>query len=776
MLQHLTLANGLRVSLHAAPQLKRCAAALRVAAGNHDVAAQWPGLAHFLEHLFFLGSERFPAADGLMRYVQRHGGQVNASTRERTTDYFFEVPVAAFAGGLERLCDMLAHPRLAPEDQLREREVLHAEFIAWSRDAAAQQQFALLQQLSAAHPLRGFHAGNRYSLPVPRPDFQCALQQFRKRYYQAGQMTLSLAGPQPLEALEALARQFGALFPSGERVQQPLPPPLLDDVPTQALLFACEELPDGIAQAIDFLSTWLTDEQPGGLVAQMREQVGLQRLICELLYQFAGQALLHIRFEPASLKDDPTAIGLLYDWLAFFQHAKWQPLEREYALLRQRKLATGSALELARLASEHYGEGENVTRALPALVQRMLNKTVQRIAPDIPWRLPAPNPFLQTAAAPLTTAPCPEALTLSDALPAQGEWAAVYLRWQLHPPLQSSFAKVLEHALQGLVQRARQAGVELSFSACGAFWQLKCSGVAAPIAAVLQEALNVLRAPPASSWQGYGEADHTPPLMPIRALIQRLPEALLSESPRPTESPNRESACDALNDLWATARWHAMATGLSTAQQAQLFHVLSTAPGQAQANFTGTPPLAFERQWRQQTLAGSEQAVLLFYPGPEALWRLLAYLLQGPFYQRLRVELQLGYAVFSAFRQLQGLQGIVFGVQSPSATTSEIVAHIQDVLNEQAKTISAVDLSEPITALSAQFESSAMTDAEAAERAWQSLLGGRLSDSPATLQDTLKTLDSNTVSAAAQQLTQACHGVLCLANGQAPNDLWRPPR
>ncbi|MGA3828239.1 insulinase family protein, partial [Pseudomonas chlororaphis] len=77
----------------------------RVSAGIHDVPLAWPGLAHFLEHLLFLGTERFSAEQGLMAYVQRHGGQVNASTSERNTDFFFELPPADFAAGLERLAD-----------------------------------------------------------------------------------------------------------------------------------------------------------------------------------------------------------------------------------------------------------------------------------------------------------------------------------------------------------------------------------------------------------------------------------------------------------------------------------------------------------------------------------------------------------------------------------------------------------------------------------------------------------------------------------------------
>ena len=110
--RHLTLANGLQLTLRHAPRLKRSAAALRVHAGSHDAPAKWPGLAHFLEHLFFLGTSRFALNDGLMRYVQTLGGQVNASTRERTTDFFFEVPPSALTGGLERLCQMLAEPDL----------------------------------------------------------------------------------------------------------------------------------------------------------------------------------------------------------------------------------------------------------------------------------------------------------------------------------------------------------------------------------------------------------------------------------------------------------------------------------------------------------------------------------------------------------------------------------------------------------------------------------------------------------------------------------------
>src|SRR3546814_16967036 len=77
----------------------------------------------------------------------------------------------------------------------------------------------------------------------------------------------------------------------------------------------------------------------------------------------------------------------------------------------------------------------------------------------------------------------------------------------------------------------------------------------------------------------------------------------------------------------------------------------------------------------------------LFCPTPtralpdEATWRLLAQLCQTPFYQRLRVELQLGYAVFSGVKQIDGQTGLLFGVQSPSASAAQLIAHIDQFLS-----------------------------------------------------------------------------------------------
>ncbi|NER61430.1 hypothetical protein G3435_18620 [Pseudomonas sp. MAFF212428] len=111
-----------------------------------------------------------------------------------------------------------------------------------------------------------------------------------------------------------------------------------------------------------------------------------------------------------------------------------------------------------------------------------------------------------------------------------------------------------------------------------------------------------------------------------------------------------------------------------------------------------------------------EHALLVFCPAPEgaeAVYRLLAHRLQGPFYQRLRVELQLGYAVFSALRQVHGVTGILLGVQSPSASPASILGHMRSLLCDFSH--AQADDADARQALAAQFHETDMSNADVAE-------------------------------------------------------------
>lgn len=790
-----TLANGLRVTLRHAPDLKRSAAALRVAAGSHDVPLAWPGLAHFLEHLLFLGTERFPTGEGLMAYVQGHGGQVNARTSERTTDFFFELPPQAFGGGLERLSDMLAHPCMNLDDQLREREVLQAEFVAWSQDAAAQQQLALFDGLCASHPLRAFHAGNRDSLPVPQPEFQQALKDFYQRFYQTGQMTLSLAGPQSLDELRAMAEAFGAVMTQGEGALQQSPLPLMDasDKSYQQagerrldLLFTFEALPGSSAQALEFLCHWLNAAKPGGLLAKLQDNGCANSLKATPLYQFAGQAVLHIEFK---LPTQTTGIReQLMDWLGFFTAQQdWNGLRDEYAALQLRQQQVSSALQRAQRDSEQLEPGlsEQGVAALKNILKQI--GAVDNFTGQ--WQLPAPNPFLR-AEEPLANAGLIRGQTsahrglrtfaqdrsrgrrerspmqFSQALPGNTDEGAIYVRWRLESKPESGLQSGLEHSLQPLREDARQAGVDFSFSATGNEWLLKMTGLQEPMPIVLEHALTVLTKTNAD----FPQAETTNPgLMPIRQLLKALPEHCLEHA---TVSAD-------LQQLWLSARWDGLAVGLSAQTQAAMGVALSRIPGVADTQLTPPPSINSQHLWHTVDTDSSEHALLLFCPtatqeiSDEAAWRLLAHLCQTPFYQRLRVELQLGYAVFSGLRQINGQTGLLLGVQSPNVATAELLKHIEHFLNGLADGIEASTYLAQRQALADQFDSTTLPTLQAAEWLWQAKLAGHSSDYLTQLPEAILKIDRQALLAAAQRLNNAEGGWRCLANTACPGAPWQ---
>ncbi|WP_296186732.1 pyrroloquinoline quinone biosynthesis protein PqqF [Pseudomonas sp. UBA1879] len=798
----LTLPNGLRVVLCSAPRLKRCAAALRVAAGSHDVPTQWPGLAHFLEHLFFLGTERFPADQNLMAYVQRHGGQVNASTRERTTDFFFELAPPLFNAGVERLCDMLAHPRLRLADQLREREVLHAEFIAWSRDDGSRDHLKRLQPLSALHPLRGFHAGNRFSLPVPRPAFQRALQDFYQTFYQAGQMTLSLAGPQTLEELQAMATTFGRVFPAGRRVEQQKPPALMhkqagespsEDEPRQMhLMFACEGLPQGHEQAAVFLCTWVNNAQPGGLVAQLRERGLIESLKAHVVYAFAGQVLFEIEIAladaiasdstPTDHLQPPAGVsvlaktsvqathiyGLIFNWLTFFK-ANYPALLDEYERLQQRHMDVSNALALARHYSAGHAPSGVQAEAIDALLDQLTpSHLLYPISPaainDVTWHLPSPNPFLRESETPETAVSLPPALTVSDALPAIGE-ATIYLRWTLPSP-QPTLHRMLVESLKPLIADAQQAGVTLAFEAYGPYWQLKLSGFADPFPAILEQGLTLLGEPSDESLARYAAPSREPAPIPIRQLLKTLPDHFLN-------SPVGKESID-LRSIWSNARWTGFAAGFPHNDRGPLALALTRIPGIPEHHSASAALQAADQRWQIETSESSEDAVLMFYPTPtnsiedEAAWRFFSHLTQAPFYQRLRVELQLGYAVFSGFRQIAGHGGMLFGVQSPSVSASQLVEHIKTFMNTLPAQIETADVPAQLLALQNQLDPAVMDFQTSAEMLWQAHLAGHGADYVARLQHSFAHLHREDILDAAKRVALSCTPLLCLSNRAGP--------
>merc|ERR1719458_1140407 len=123
----LVLENGMKVMLVSDPTTDMSAAALDVHIGHLSDPPDLPGLAHFCEHMLFLGSRKFPEEQEYRRYLSEHGGASNASTGSEHTNFYFDIAPESLTGALDRFSQFFLSPLFTESATDREVNAVNSE-------------------------------------------------------------------------------------------------------------------------------------------------------------------------------------------------------------------------------------------------------------------------------------------------------------------------------------------------------------------------------------------------------------------------------------------------------------------------------------------------------------------------------------------------------------------------------------------------------------------------------------------------------------------------
>lgn len=186
------------------PEEKLAAVSLTVGVGSFSDPPNIPGLAHFLEHMVFMGSEKFPGENDFDDFVKRHGGYDNASTECEATNFYFECQERRLLRTMDMFAQFFISPLMKREAMTREREAIESEFqMAVTSDSYRKQQL-VAQMAYPNHPATTFTWGNLKTLRdnVSDDELYETVHKFRARHYSAHRMTVAVQARLPLDTLE----------------------------------------------------------------------------------------------------------------------------------------------------------------------------------------------------------------------------------------------------------------------------------------------------------------------------------------------------------------------------------------------------------------------------------------------------------------------------------------------------------------------------------------------------------------------------------------------
>uniref|UniRef100_A0A8C8G642 Nardilysin a (N-arginine dibasic convertase) n=1 Tax=Oncorhynchus tshawytscha TaxID=74940 RepID=A0A8C8G642_ONCTS len=213
------------------------AAALCVGIGSFSDPNDLPGFAHFLEHMVFMGSEKYPSENGFDAFLKKHGGSDNASTDCERTVFQFDVQRKKFREALDRWAQFFICPLMIRDAIDREVEAVDSEYQLAKPSDSHRKEMLFGSLAKPGHPMGKFCWGNAQTLKTEprkkRINVYKRLRSFWKRHYSAHYMTLAVQSKEKLDTLEEWVKEIFSGVPNNA---QPKPDfsELLDPFDTPA--------------------------------------------------------------------------------------------------------------------------------------------------------------------------------------------------------------------------------------------------------------------------------------------------------------------------------------------------------------------------------------------------------------------------------------------------------------------------------------------------------------------------------------------------------------
>jgi insulysin len=329
--QYMQLENGLKVLLVNTPDADKASAAMSVSVGSMDDPDGREGLAHFLEHMLFLGTEPYPEPDEYQQFIKQNGGSHNAFTSYAQTTYFFDIDNEQLPGALDRFSPFFISPTFDAAYVDREKNAVNAEYSSNLKEDGRRIYSAQKMAMNPDFGFSHFSTGNLDTLADRENSaIRDELISFYKTHYSSDRMTLVIAGDYDLDQLSNWARGLFSDIPQREvHFSRPNVPVFVTDQlpmdmniePVKELrqlkfMFPLPEIKTQYAyKPVSLITNLIGHEGEGSILALLKEKGWAESLS-------AGRGLSTDNASTMSVSIGLTKLGLLHieEITAIFMH------------------------------------------------------------------------------------------------------------------------------------------------------------------------------------------------------------------------------------------------------------------------------------------------------------------------------------------------------------------------------------------------------------------------------------------------------------------------
>lgn len=123
----LKLENGIKVLLISDPTTDKSSCCLSCEIGHMSDPEHLPGLAHFVEHMLFLGTKKYPNENEYSSFLSKNSGSSNAATYPDLTKFYFDIMPEKLEEAIDRFSQFFTGPLFTESATLREINAVHSE-------------------------------------------------------------------------------------------------------------------------------------------------------------------------------------------------------------------------------------------------------------------------------------------------------------------------------------------------------------------------------------------------------------------------------------------------------------------------------------------------------------------------------------------------------------------------------------------------------------------------------------------------------------------------